>query len=273
MVIIREIVCTIADHEAVDPVNLDPPLGAVVNTDLIEAVAADSRHSETMVSSPLEFEYHGYTVTVDSAGEVDVSESAKAPDNQPETEASGSPKARIDETTRKRAMKNATDIIAARERPFADRLDGLLQVVRNTLDLDAATLSYVDDSSYVFEAVDVTETIDIQAGDIVPVAETACKRVVETEQALTLRDVAEEAPELANLTPAVATYLGVPVFVDGDMYGTFCFYDEEPRAEEFTEWELAFVELLSNWVNSELERRQREWDLWKRSAERPHSTS
>lgn len=273
MNIIREIVCTIADHEAVDPLNLDPPLGAVVNTDLIEAVAADSRDNETMVSSPLEFEYHGYIITVDSTGEVAVSDSGKASDTQPAAEASRAPKAYINETTREQAMKNATDIIAARDRPFADRLDGLLQVVRNTLDLDAATLSYVDDRSYVFEAVNVTETTDIQTGEHVPLAETACKRVVETEQALTLRDVAEEAPELANSTLAVATYLGVPVFVDGEVYGTFCFYDEEPRAEEFSGWELAFVELLSNWVSSELERRQREWDLWKRSAERPHSTS
>lgn len=274
MNVIREIVCSIADHEEIDPLDLDPPLGAVVNTDLIEAFAADADHSENKLSSPLEFEYHGYTVTIDPSGEVDVSDSAKTPNEQPRSAATRSPMTNIDEpTTRERAMKNATDIIAARERPFTERLDGLLHVIRNTLDLDAANLSYVDDGSYVYEVVDHTETVDLQVGEIVPVAETVCKRVIETEQALVLGDIKAEAPELADSPHSIASYLGVPVFVDGSVYGTFCFYDEKPRAEAFSEWELAFVELLSNWVSSELERRHREWALQRQTSERPHNTS
>lgn len=260
--IIRDIVCDIADLEEVDPHALDPPLGAVVNTDILEAVAAACDHGETMVAAPLEFQYHGYIVTIDPDGAVDVSDPAKAPIDHRTTGSRQPVDTSTDEsTTHESVMKEATDIIAARDRPFTTRLDGLLSLIRDTLDMDAATLSYVADGSYVFEAVDVTETVDIQAGAIDPLAETVCKRVVETEQVLALRDVEAEAPELADATHTVASYLGVPVFVDGDVYGTFCCYDEEPRAEAFSEWELAFVEFLSNWVSSELERRHREWAL------------
>lgn len=274
MTLIRNIVDEIADREGVEPVDLDPRLGEVVNADLLDAIADDSDQRNGGLSPTLDFEYHGYTVSIDSGGAVDISNPSKSPNEHPRTVPSRPLEPSAGETaTRERAMKNAADIIAARERPFADRLDGLLRVVRNTLNLDAATLSYVDNDTYVFEAVDVSEGVDIQTGEVVSLDETVCKRVVESEQALVLRDVEADAPELAESALEVTSYLGVPVFVDGRVYGTFCFYDEEPRAEEFSDWELALVELLGNWVSSELERRQREWTLQKRGSERPHNTS
>lgn len=271
---IHRIVDEIAVREGVDPVNLDPPLAEVINTELLNAICADSDQKEESLSATLEFEYLGYTITVESGGEVDITDPSNAPTEHPRTGRRRPLEASADETTtRQRAMKNATDIIAARERPFADRLDGLLHVVRNTLQLDAATLSYVDGGSYVFEAVDVAENVDTQVGEVVSLGDTVCKRVVESEQALVLRNVEEDAPELAESALEVTSYLGVPVFVDGSVYGTFCFYDDQPRTEAFSDWEQAFVEMLSTWVSSELERRQREWTLQRQNSERSHSPS
>lgn len=271
---IHRIVDEIAVREGVDPLTLDPPLGEVVNTDILDAIDADSEPGGNGVSATLEFEYQGYTITIDSGGEIDIGDPPKAPIKHPRTGPDRPLEPSADETTtRERAMKNATDIIAARNRPFADRLNGLLHVVRNTLKLDAATLSYVDSDSYVFEAVDVADNVNAQVGKVVSLGDTVCKRVVESEQALVLRDVKKDAPELAGSALEVNSYLGVPVFVDGSVYGTFCFYDKEPRAEEFSGWEQAFVELLSTWVSSELERRQQEWTLQRQSSERPQNTS
>jgi GAF domain-containing protein len=108
---------------------------------------------------------------------------------------------------------------------------------------------------------------------MIPLANTACKRVVETEQTLVLGDLEADAPEVANTGYGVSSYLGVPVFVDGAVYGTLCFYDRDARAEGFTHWELAFVELLRNWVGSELEQRQRERALHASTTERPYAGS
>ena len=38
------------------------------------------------------------------------------------------------------------------------------------------------------------------------------------------------------------------------MYGTFCFYDREPRTEAFDEWQVTLVELMAEWVSAQLER-------------------
>jgi PAS domain S-box-containing protein len=160
---------------------------------------------------------------------------------------------------RERALSDAYRVIASRE-PFPDRIDALLALVRDTVGTDYATLSKVQGEHYVFEAVDAPPDADLEAGDALPLAATNCERVVETGETLAIRDVEADAPELADRAGndewGVSCYLGAPVTVGGEVYGTFCFYDTEARPEEFSDWEVAFVELLSNWVGAELERQQ-----------------
>ena len=163
---------------------------------------------------------------------------------------------------RERALRDAYEVIADPDRPFEAQLESLLTVVRETIGTEYATLSRVHEEAdeYIFEAVDAPSDADLEAGDTVSLESTNCERAVETERTLVLKDVEEDAPELAdragNAEWGISCYLGTPVVVDGDVYGTFCFYDTEARTEEFADWEVTFVELLGNWVGAELERRR-----------------
>lgn len=266
----QRIVCEIADREGVHPTDLEPPLDGVIDTVILEALPTDLESRQTDPCPEVEFEYYGYAVTIDGAGTVTISDQSSTGDELTgETSESSLEKLSAEMVHRERALRNIVHIIAAGERPFAERLSGLLETVRRVLALESATLSYVDSDSYVFEAVDVTDDIEIQAGEIVPLADTACEQVIETERALVLRDVEAEAPEVADSAFGVSSYIGVPVFVNGDVYGTFCFYDSDPRIAEFSDWERALVELRSHWVSSELEKRQRERALHAATTERP----
>jgi GAF domain-containing protein len=104
------------------------------------------------------------------------------------------------------------------------------------------------------------EGVDLADGDTVPLSATNCERVLSRGEPVALHDIESQAPELAeragNLELGVAAYLGVPVVVDGDAVGTFCFYDREPRPEPFTDWEVTFVEHLGQWVAQALEQRR-----------------
>ncbi len=168
---------------------------------------------------------------------------------------------------RERALQDAYEVIADPDRPFADQIEALLSVVRDTIGTDYATLSCVheDADEYIFEAVDAPADADLAAGDTTALSATNCERVVNTERTLVLEDVDADAPELAdragNAEWGISCYLGTPVSVGDDVYGTFCFYDMEARAEEFSDWEVTFVELLGNWVSAELERQQYEREL------------
>jgi len=161
---------------------------------------------------------------------------------------------------RERALQRVSEIIAAPNRSFAQRVDALLAVGREALEMDYATLSYVDDDEYVFEAIETSAEIGVEAGDTIPLETTSCDRVVTTGETLVLEDIERDAPELAaragNVEMGLSSYLGVPVVLEGETCGTVCFYDTAARTEGFSDWAVAFVELLGNWVSREIERRR-----------------
>lgn len=158
---------------------------------------------------------------------------------------------------RERALHDAHEIMVDPDLTFDGRVNALLEVVRESVGTEYATLSYVSDDEYVFEAVTTPADADLQAGHTVPLEELPnCKHVIETERTLVIRDVEAEAPELADPTWGIASYLGAPVTVDGDACGTFCFYSTEPRTEAFPDWAVQFVEFLSDWTSREIEREQ-----------------
>jgi len=161
---------------------------------------------------------------------------------------------------RERALSSAYEVITDPDRSFSEQVNDLLAVVREATGTDYATLSRVRGDEYVFESVFAPEGADLQVGDTVDLSWTNCERVVECERTLVLNDVESDAPELAdrpgNADWGISCYLGSPVFVGGEVYGTFCFYDKEARTQDFTDWQVAFVDLLGNWVSSELERQR-----------------
>lgn len=165
-----------------------------------------------------------------------------------------------DELDRERALRRAYETIANPTLSFAEQIDELLAVVKEAVGTDYATFSRVQDAEYLFEAVVAPDDANLQAGDRVPLETTNCERVVESEQTLILNDIDTDAPELAdragNAEWGISCYLGAPVLVDREVYGSFCFYDMEARIEEFSDWEVTFVELLSNWVGNELDRQR-----------------
>ncbi|MBV0925892.1 PAS domain-containing protein [Halomicroarcula limicola] len=158
-----------------------------------------------------------------------------------------------------RALLEAHDLLVDEDRSFTARIDAVLELGRETLGTEYATLSRVADAEYVFEAVAAPTDASLQAGERVPLGVTNCERVIETREPLVLPDVRASAPELAsragNVELGIASYLGVPVFVDGRVTGTLCFYDTQAR-DEFTEEAVSFVERLGSWIAHEITRRR-----------------
>jgi PAS domain S-box-containing protein len=157
--------------------------------------------------------------------------------------------------TREQALRRAYEVIADRDRSVSEQIDALLEIGRDLIGTDYATFSHIHGDQYEFEAVAVASDIELDAGETTALVELPlCERVVRTEQPLVLDDVAAQAPELVDPVWGIACYLGAPVVVGDAPYGTFCFYDVEPRSDAFSDWERTFVELLSDWVGSELTR-------------------
>ena len=161
--------------------------------------------------------------------------------------------------SREQVLREMHDIISDRDHTFDEQVKQLLELGRTELGTAYGTLSEIDGDDYTFEVV-VADDDSIQEENIVPVSATNCEIAASTEQTLVLGNVERDAPDQTHRTGftdwGISCYLGAPVFVDDAVYGTFCFYDTEPRADQFSEWETTLVDLMSRWVSYELQRRQ-----------------
>jgi PAS domain S-box-containing protein len=156
-------------------------------------------------------------------------------------------------------------IIADVERSFDEKIQELFAIGREELGTEYATLSSVRGEEYVFEYVQAPEGDEaVSEGDVVPLSATSCERAIVTEQTLVIEDMAEY-PDIAhrpgNVELGLSCYLGTPVVVDSEVYGTFCFYGSEPKTESFSQWQVTLVELMGSWVSYERQRQRREAEL------------
>lgn len=160
---------------------------------------------------------------------------------------------------REQLLREMHDIISDRDQSFNEQVHSLLELGKEELDTKYGTLSKIDGDEYRFQLV-VADDDSIESGDVVPVSATNCEIAASTKETLVLGDVARDAPEetdRAGYTDwGISCYLGAPIFVDDEVYGTFCFHGTEPRAGQFSEWEETLVDLMSRWVSYELQRQQ-----------------
>ena len=165
---------------------------------------------------------------------------------------------------RDRVLREVYQIIADKDRAFEEQVDALLGLGREVLGTDCAALSTVEGDEYVFDVVQDSSG-RLASGDVLSLDSTYCERAVVDEETLVLDDVTRDAPELtdrAGFTEmGTSCYLGTPIWVNGEVDGTFCFFDTETRSDSFSEWEVTLVDLLGNWVSYERERERRATQL------------
>ena len=139
------------------------------------------------------------------------------------------------------------------ERPFEGKLSEALALGCSYLDVEMAFVTRVADDIQEPVAVEGEHHI-IRDGRAWPLSASYCQCVLEEGGPFETTNAsnAEEIPEIAFETFEVETYLGTPVTVGADTYGTLCFADTEPRAEPFSPAQSEFVEELADWVGREL---------------------
>jgi len=106
----------------------------------------------------------------------------------------------------------------------------------------------------------------IQPGESCPLDEAYCRRTIEIESQLAIEDAtaSTEISETAVQTFGLGAYIGAKILVDGEVYGTACFADTEPRDGPFVDEERFFVELIARLGGQAIERRNYREELSRR---------
>ena len=148
------------------------------------------------------------------------------------------------------------------ELAFADRIERVLELTCDQLDLAYGFLSTLDDDiQEIVVAHGDHETL--QPGTTRPLSATYCRETVRQESLFAVEDAAAEgwADDPASQRFDLDSYLGGNIEISGRLYGTLWFADSEARQRPFTDTERAFVEVLTKWVSYQLERRSTESKL------------
>lgn len=144
---------------------------------------------------------------------------------------------------------------------FEAKLERILEVGREYLDLDIGFATSIDTGKKTLEMLAVAGDAAFDAGDVFPLEEAYCKATVRGNGLLAIADATDGWQDDPAYESGLRCYLGGTLSIDGEAYGTVCFGGTEPRAASFTESERTFVELLIDRASYELEREHREAEL------------
>ncbi|MFB6376152.1 MAG: response regulator, partial [Bradymonadaceae bacterium] len=167
-------------------------------------------------------------------------------------------------TTQNQRLRRLYEISADQQAGFHQKIRQILELGREHLGTETGFLAKVDPAGNQWEVVEATGTDErVEVGKCVPLSETYCRQTLESDGLLEVTDAPEQGwrgdPALARW--GYGTYIGGVVAIRDEEYGTLCFADREARPVPFDAADRTFVDLASQWVGYELERRFRERDL------------
>ena len=166
---------------------------------------------------------------------------------------------------REASIRNLYEVTTRAERSFSLRVEQILIVGCQQLNLDVGILSKIEHDLYRIVAVKLTadSTLQVTVGDIFSVEQTCCERTIQAQHPISFqRDKTDNADNLSwqahpcYLDTNPQAYLGTKVMVGGEVYGTLNFSSLKPHPEPFKTIQIELIELMAQWIGGEIERRK-----------------
>ncbi|MEM7207916.1 MAG: GAF domain-containing protein [Pseudomonadota bacterium] len=160
-----------------------------------------------------------------------------------------------------RMLEELQQLNESKAATFEDAVDQCLPVTKTLLGLDCAILSRVDSATggggqtYTVEHLHSVDDL-ILRGDAFPLSNTFCADVIVSGKTVHYHDTAL-SPDLcahpAYQALPLESYVGTPVWVNGEIYGTLNFSSTRKRKLPFADGEIRFVEIVAASLGKKLE--------------------
>lgn len=158
--------------------------------------------------------------------------------------------------TREEVLRTIAEVFTTREKSLKEQIADLMHVGRSVFQTEYATLGRVKGTEYAFEMLQTPEET-IYSGDSIPFEKTLCAETIASGETVVKEDIDSECMD-GNVWRDISQYLGTPLSVGGITYGTLCFYGTRADGNEFSDWDVTLVDLLSKWISNELQAQRAE---------------
>lgn len=140
----------------------------------------------------------------------------------------------------------------------------LLAMGLNGFGLDIAILSKIEENTYSVELCITPDDIEMNSGDQFNFEATFCDITCKAKGPVALEHVGEHHKHSSH--PAyqafgLESYIGIPIHINGNLYGTLNFSSHKPFPRKFRDIDIEAMTLMASWIEVELTRREQELHL------------
>lgn len=165
------------------------------------------------------------------------------------------------------AMRELYRVISTPRRHASDPIQALLAMGCQRFGTTNGILARVEDERYEIVQI-VSPEKAIAPGDVFALGDTYCRDTLRALEPVGFERASAGARRQhpCYLKFKLETYLGVPVRVGGQVFGTLNFSDPRPRPAPFSTVDLELIQLMAQWVGTTLEQ-----DRMAAAAQRQHT--
>jgi PAS domain S-box-containing protein len=162
------------------------------------------------------------------------------------------------------SIRTLYEVTSNNELHFEDKLSNLLKLGCERFQFPNGIVSRLKENQYeVIEARSESAEF-LKPGDFIPLTDTCASKVAGSLEPVHIKQTNSQYTFNGN---KIKEYIGAPIFVNKQIYGTLYFLTERPVVRTISHSDLEFLQLIAQWIGNEIERIQSETQL-KESQER-----
>lgn len=156
-------------------------------------------------------------------------------------------------------IRRLTEIMRAGNQGFDHQVTEILKLGLLRFNLDIGILSRIENNVYTVVNCVTPEGVEMKPGDTFDFDITYCEITCGADKPVALEHVGKDdkyGTHPAYSAFGLEAYIGVPIKVGGQLYGTLNYSSAMPIPRKFSEFDIDALMLMASWLERELLRQQ-----------------
>jgi C4-dicarboxylate-specific signal transduction histidine kinase len=150
------------------------------------------------------------------------------------------------------ALREFYRVISTPRRHLNEQIQAVLAMGHRHFNLAIGVLARIENQHYeVVQAI--APDSEIVRGDVFALSDAYCQETLRIQAPCSFERIAAEGWWRTHLKLRLETYLGTPVEVAGETYGTLSFADFQPHFKPYSTVDHELIQLMARWVGTILE--------------------